>query len=191
MPLYLIRYSCQSFVGLFRAASQQSYVLGDRVLCRSHRGLEVGEILNSVVLDEGALLADSLVQQPEGDLLRHLTPSDDLLWQRLEKNKDKAIAECQSWLTEKSPETLLLDVELLFDGSEIYFYFLGEIAPNLHDYLETLSKKYEATMKIESFAQTLEAGCGPGCGTEAATGGCGTGGGGCSTCSIASACRTV
>ena len=82
---------------------------------------------------------------------------------------------------------MLVDVEHLFDGRAIYFYFLGETTPDLDNLTSELAEVYEAKAQLEKFAETLVAGCGPNCGTEEG-GGCGTGG--CSTCSVLSACGT-
>ncbi len=81
-----------------------------------------------------------------------------------------------------------MDVEHLFDGRTLWFYFLGEITPELSSITDELAELYEAQVQFRRFAETLTAGCGPGCGTEDAQGqgcqSCGTG------CAIAGACGT-
>jgi hypothetical protein len=81
----------------------------------------------------------------------------------------------------------LLDVEHLFDGQSLYFYFLGETPPELDSLTAELADVYEAKAQLQKFADTLTAGCGPHCGTEEG-GGCGSGG--CSTCAAVGACGT-
>ena len=84
---------------------------------------------------------------------------------------------------------VLVDVEHLFDGQSLFFYFLGETTPELDALTSELAELYEAQVQFRKFTDTLTAGCGPHCGTEqAGSGGCGSGG--CSTCAVAGACGT-
>jgi hypothetical protein len=81
-----------------------------------------------------------------------------------------------------------MDAEQLFDGRSLVFYFLGEVTTELESLTEDLAAAYDAHVQFRKFAETVEVGCGPGCGTEAATGhGCTS----CATgCAIAGACAT-
>jgi hypothetical protein len=108
-----------------------------------------------------------------------------LLIARLEKNRNQAYDACVNRLAEWGSPAVLLDVEHLFDGQTLYFYFLGETSPELDALTAELADAYEAKAQMEKFAETLTAGCGPNCGTEEAAG-CGSGG--CSTCAVLSAC---
>ena len=54
--------------------------------------------------------------------------------------------------------------------------------PELDALTAELAEVYEAKAQFRKFAETLTAGCGPHCGTEAEGGGCGSGG--CSTCAV-------
>jgi hypothetical protein len=136
----------------------------------------------------GEVLADSdAADQPscDGNVLRRVTIEDDLLIARLEKNRSQAYDACVNRLAERGSPAVLLDVEHLFDGRTLYFYFLGETTPELDALTAELAEAYEAKAQLEKFAETLIAGCGPHCGTEEAEG-CGTGG--CSTCAVLGAC---
>ncbi len=82
-----------------------------------------------------------------------------------------------------------MDVEHLFDGQSLYFYFLGEITSELEELTNDLAGVYETKVQFRQFVETLTDGCGPGCGTEEAAGqGCATGE--CTSCAVAQACRT-
>ena len=79
-----------------------------------------------------------------------------------------------------------MDVEHLFDGRTLVFYFLGEVTSELEALTAELAELYETHVQFRRFGQALDEGCGPGCGSEAAEG-CKT----CATgCAIASACST-
>ncbi len=176
---HFVRVGVLGSVGRFAAESRQRYARGTRVICRTARGLEIGQVLST---------AEPAAGEPsDGTLLRRVTTQDDLLIARLEKNREAAFRACWDRLLELPSPPVLLDVEHLFDGQSLYFYFLGDGGPELDALTAELAEAYEAKAQLQKFAETLVAGCGPHCGTEEG-GGCGTGG--CSTCAVVGACGT-
>src|SRR5438105_4300269 len=176
---HFIRVGVLGSVGRFASAGRQLYRRGARVVCRTARGLEIGQVLAS---------AERIgTEATEGTLLRRVSVQDELLIARLEKNRDEAFRACSLRLAQLGSPAILLDVEHLFDGQSLYFYFLGDGGPELDDLTAELAEAYEAKAQLQKFAETLVAGCGPNCGTEEG-GGCGTGG--CSTCAVVGACGT-
>lgn len=179
----LVRVGMMGQVGRFRLALPMRVQRGQRVVLRTNRGLEVGEYLSSC---EGGDFAQGS-GPTDGELLRTMTPEDELLAARLEKRRHEAFATCEAWLKERDIDAQLVDVETLFDGGAIYFYFLGD-APAASAALEQeLGKQYAAQIRLTDFANLLEHGCGPACGTEAGAG-CGASAGGCASCGLATAC---
>jgi cell fate regulator YaaT (PSP1 superfamily) len=174
---YLVRVGQMGRLGRFLSIEGPRYPRRSRVLVRTERGLEVGQVL--------APLSPVSAGPSDGALLRRLTVEDELLVARLERRRHEALHACTQRLAELGCPTPLLDVELLFDGSALCFYFLGEPPAEVEKQLAELAKTYDAAAQIQRFAQTLLAGCGPGCGKEAAAG-CGQGG--CSSCAVAAAC---
>jgi len=172
-----VRIGAMGAMGRYAAADSRNYPRGSRVICRTLRGLEVGEVLST----------DESGGSSEGPLLRRVTVEDDLLLARLEKHRDEAFEACTNLLEERKIDAALIDVESLFDGGSIFFYFLGEITPEIDALTAELAETYEAKVQVRKFQELLTEGCGPDCGTEAA-GGCGTSGG-CSTCAVAAACK--
>ncbi|MDG2382425.1 MAG: PSP1 C-terminal domain-containing protein [Pirellulaceae bacterium] len=179
LAIHFVRIGLLGHIGRFTAADRQQYAHGRRVVCRTSRGLEIGEVLG--MADEFS--SDSVA---DGTLLRSVTPEDELLLARIEKHQEQAYAECVSLLTEREINATLMDVEHLFDGQSLYFYFLGEVTPEIESITRDLSEAYESKVQFRQFADAVSRGCGPDCGTESASG-CGTG---CGSCSIASACHS-
>ncbi len=181
MGHHLVRYSLLGEIGRFVAADASLYPRKSRVIVRSTRGLEVGEVLAEPA--PSATLA-----HPDGQILRKMTVEDDLLVARLEKHRHSAFEACSTLLAEHNIPATLMDVEHLFDGAGLFFYFLGEVPPKAERFTQQLAEKYEKTVEFRKFAETLAEGCGPGCGTEAAMGqgGCDN----CTSCAVAAACGT-
>jgi len=141
--------------------------------------LEVGEVLSDIE-DVGA-------SSDDGVLIRGVTVEDDLLLARLEKNRTEAFEACTQLLAERGLPVTLMDVEHLLDGKSLYFYFLGETDETLEKLTDELAETYETKVQFRRFTDSVLAGCGPECGTEAASG-CGDGG--CSTCAVVGSCGT-
>ncbi|MEX2139573.1 MAG: PSP1 C-terminal domain-containing protein [Pirellulales bacterium] len=178
---HFVRVGAMGHVGRFTAVDAVRYPRAARVIVRTGRGLEVGEVL--APCDEPIERGES-----DGAILRGMTVEDQLLEARLEKKRDRAFRACQRRLRELGLEAALLDVEHLFDGRSLFFYFLGEVTPQVEAVTQELAEAYESVAQFRQFADTLTAGCGPGCGTEEAAGqgcvSCATG------CAVAGACTT-
>jgi len=178
---HLVRVGALGRVGRFTAVDAVRYPRHARVIVRTARGLELGEILDPPRDGTDGATAD-------GSILRGMTVEDQLLEARLEKHRAEAFAACNARLAELKLPATLIDVEHLFDGRTLLFYFLGEMAPELQAVTDELAEVYETQVQIRRFTETVNEGCGPGCGTEQATGG------GCKTCvagcAVASACHT-
>jgi hypothetical protein len=115
-----------------------------------------------------------------------MTAQDQLLEARLRKNRLAAYAACSERLAERGIGATLVDVEHLFDGRGLYFYFLGDVPAEVDALTTELATLYDAEVQFQRFAETLTAGCGPDCGTQRAEGhGCGSCGTG---CAISAAC---
>lgn len=183
---YLVRVGVIGAVGRFRAIDWTLYERGRRVICRTPRGLEVGEILNAADAARGADRGAPREPARDGEVLRHVTVEDDLLIARLERHRHEAYGECVKRLRAVGIDAALLDVEHLFDGRAIYFYFLGEQSPEIEQLTGELAEIYETKIQFRKFAQTLDEGCGPLCGTEEG-GGCADGG--CVDCVVAVSCK--
>ena len=182
MGFHLIRYSLLGEVGRFVAADAVRYPRNSRVIIRSVRGLEVGEVLAEPEPTESLL-------QNNGQILRKMTIEDELLVARLEKHRHTAFEACTTLLQENNVPAVLMDVEHLFDGAGLFFYFLGEVPAEAEQFTQQLAEQYETTVEFRKFAETLAEGCGPGCGTEEAMGqgGCDN----CTSCAVAVACSAA
>ncbi len=176
---HFVRVGALGNIGRFVAADNARYPRRTRVVCRTKRGLEVGEVLADAYSDD---LSASVAL---GTLLRRLSVEDELLLARLERHRHEAWEACARLIEQRNIPAVLIDVEPLFDGSSLIFYFLGEVTEEVEALTADLAEAYESKVQFRKFAETLAEGCGPGCGTEEAAG-CGTG---CASCAVAAACH--
>ncbi len=169
---YAVRVGVHGQVGRFAAAGE-SYRRGDRVICRTNRGLEVGAVLSTLrtTIEPG--------KEPDGRIVRRMTAEDHMLWSHLQNLATQCQSECQAWLNQSQTSDQLIDVEPLLDGRTLYFHFLQSASTATEIEVERLVAIFQKTVEESDFARLLEHGCGPGCGTDKATGGCGSS---CSSC---------
>lgn len=176
---HLVRIGAMGHVGRFTALDGTLYPRAARVIVRSARGLEVGEVL--------AGPAARMAEAPaDGPILRGMTAQDELLEARLQKNRQAAYEACCQRLADERLPAVLLDVEHLFDGQTLVFHFLGDVPREVEALTAELAEAYDAKAQFRAFVNAATVGCGPGCGTDEAAG-CGS----CSTgCAVAGACAT-
>jgi len=172
---FLVRFGVMGYLSWFVAREPGDYGRRQRVVVRTSRGLEAGEIMTP----EGPFTPGA-GDDPAGELLRSMTPEDEFQERALRQGEQKAFEDCRRLLAERNMPVELLDVEQLLDGEKILFYFLGEPPPQMADLTEDLAKTYATRVEFRQFMERAEAGCGPGCGTDEAPG-CGDEGG-CSSC---------
>ena len=181
--IHVVRFGTLGHLGRFTSVNQESLPRGSRVVLRTTRGIETGEVL----LSEKAPSSDdgSFV---DGSLLRAMSIDDELLETRLQQNRLAAIEQCAQRIAELELPVSLVDVEPLFDGQTLVFYFLGEATSAIERLVEELTETYETQVQFRRFSRTLDEGCGPDCGTGESTGcgSCAEGG-----CSLAGACSNA
>lgn len=166
---YLIRYASPGWIGLFGTIHEIDCPRGSRVVVRTGRGEELGEVLAGPT-ETSAQTGES---KPTGEVLRLASP--DELSQHGKQSAtilDRLIESAQSKLDAAAVDAQVVDAELLLDQKKAILYYLGEASPVLTDLREPLSTA--ARLDAVEWATLIEP-SGGGCGTE------GCGGGGCQT----------
>ena len=165
---------------------------GRRVIVRTSRGTELAEIIRclSDPTSKNSSSAEkntgrAVAHEPTASVLRPTTKEDELLLRRLERHKREAVEACQTALAASESQSILLDVDQLFDGGTLVMHFLGSIDTLAESITREITERYESIVRTRHFSKLLSDGCGPNCGEQDS--GCGTG---CSGCSIANACKS-
>lgn len=180
----LLRVGPLGQIGRFSMGDVGGLRRGERVVCRTQRGIELAVALG-VAQDSSFERGEAA--ESDGRVLRRTTPEDELLWGHLRQLGEEAFQSCVVWLREHAVSATLLEVEPLLDGRTLYFHFLCDVDTQVQQQLDALVAIYERRVRESKFANLLEHGCGPGCGTAEAKNGCGSRGG-CAVCKVAAAC---
>ena len=148
---------------------------GRRVVVRSPRGIEVGEVVSEHRRSDGVASATRV----DFRIVRPTTDSDELLVTRLQRYKGEAIESCRERLRRTGSDAMLLDVDQLLDGGTLLMHFLGDIDSCAKGIADEVAGEYESIVRTHHLSELLTEGCGPECGTSA---GCGSTCQGCSGC---------
>ena len=175
-------------LGRFEASDFRTYARDQRVICRTRRGLEWGTVVCDIGLQDSgdAEVTGASQRNCDGELLRTTTPDDEMIVERLDRFRDRAFEACRELLAQRSLAVTLVDVEHLFDGESLFFYFLGETDSRIEALTEELAEAYDRKVKFKKFAESLSQGCGPTCGTVESS--CKSSG--CGSCALSGSCAT-
>jgi cell fate regulator YaaT (PSP1 superfamily) len=150
---YIVRHGAMRFLGEFEAGEGAAYRRGDDVVVRSERGLEVG-----AVLCEAAPRALELLAEPtHGRVLRRLSEDDRVEIDRLREAEAEELAACQRFVGQRRLQMELVDVEHLFGGERIIFYFLAEKRVDFRELVKDLARTYQTRIEMRQIGVRDEA----------------------------------
>lgn len=123
-PRYVVRYGALRSLGIFEPVDEQwaSLKRGTRVVVATERGTEVGEVLCQATPS----VCESLGVSRLGKLLRTLSDEDTQHLTQLRALEQKALEVCQRGIDRLGLPMRLVEVEHLFGGERVVFYFLAQ-----------------------------------------------------------------
>jgi hypothetical protein len=136
----LVRIGVLGCIRPLAISEEDDYPRSTKVLCQTERGIEVGEILAPI---EASQL------QPAGTVVRALAPQDDSRLAILRVRRNSAFRWCQQELKRSRIATILIDVEPLFDGRSLYFYFADEVPKHSEPLRLWLCRAYQAEVYFQ------------------------------------------
>jgi cell fate regulator YaaT (PSP1 superfamily) len=150
---YLTRHGAMRFLGEFTAAEDAAYARGDRVVVRTERGLELGEILC-----EASERAVKLIAEPTGgQLVRRMSEQDHAEAARLHEAEAREFDACNRFIAARKLQMELVDVEHLFGGERIIFYFLAEKRVDFRELVKDLAREYRTRIEMRQIGVRDEA----------------------------------
>jgi cell fate regulator YaaT (PSP1 superfamily) len=172
---YLVAYGAMRHIGRF-GADASAHQRGDRVVVRTPRGAELGEVLAPIRVPE----------VPPSPILRAAGAADLERIERFEAERPARLAQVEQLLAEGAWPIALVDVEALLDEGRLVVSYLGPRRLDMAGLRARLQARigldvlFEPVGRDEDEPQADHA-CGAGgCGS----GGCGTDSGGCAGCAV-------
>jgi hypothetical protein len=176
---YLLSYGRLGDFGRFRSATPLICQRGDRAVVRSHRGLEIAEVLGEARPGHAHFLPNTSV----GQLLRLVGPEDERTDARMRQRGQQLFERGRALAVEIGLPLELIDVEVLLDSQHAALHLLRWQDCDVRPFVSTLSREFEVHILLTDLAQPRA-----GLPEEEETHGCsradcGSGGGGCGSCS--------
>jgi cell fate regulator YaaT (PSP1 superfamily) len=150
---YIVRHGVMRFLGEFAPAADTAYPRGQNVLVQTERGQEVAE-----VLCEANERAVGMLSEPtKGQIVRALTAADEEQLLKLHEKEEAEFARCLEFVGQRRLQMELVDVEHLFGGERIIFYFLAEKRVDFRELVKDLAREYRTRIEMRQIGVRDEA----------------------------------
>jgi cell fate regulator YaaT (PSP1 superfamily) len=150
---YIVRHGAIRFLGDYEGGDKNRYRRGDRVVVRSDRGLEVGDVL----CDASEQTVAQLSEPTHGQIVRLLTAEDQVRVDQLLQNEQTELDACRRIVEQRRLQMELVDVEHLFGGERIVFYFLAEKRVDFRDLVKDLAREFKTRIEMRQIGVRDEA----------------------------------
>ncbi len=141
------------FLGEFEASQDKAYLRGTAVLLQTERGLEQGEVL----CDATPRAVQLLAEPTHGHIVRRMTGDDKAHATRLRELERQEFDSCNHYIGRRSLPMELVDVEHLFGGERIIFYFLAEKRIDFRELVKDLAREYRTRIEMRQIGVRDEA----------------------------------
>lgn len=152
MSQWIIRHGAMRMLGSFDP-EQGTYARGDEVVLRTERGHETGRVLCPSTPE---LLA-SLIEPTTGRIIRTMTEADHAHRARLRETETREMQLCEEFVTTRRLQMEVVDVEHLFGGERIVFYFLAEKRVDFRELVKDLARECQTRIEMRQIGVRDEA----------------------------------
>jgi cell fate regulator YaaT (PSP1 superfamily) len=153
MAEYVVRYGAMRFLGVFSPAAGREFRRADRVIARTDRGLEVGEVLCEATPEAVGQIADP----GAGQILREMTAEDRHELIRLQQQARGQFDVCRQHVERLALKMQLVDVEHLFGGERIVIYYLAESRVDFRELVRVLAGEFQTRIEMRQIGVRDEA----------------------------------
>jgi cell fate regulator YaaT (PSP1 superfamily) len=178
---YIVGYGLAGDFGRFRAGAPLELGRGDRVVVRSGRGLEVGEVLRPATPRHALFLPNTSV----GELLRPAGAEDEAQAAAARERAARVLRRGGELAGALGLPLALLDAEVLLGGDRAVLHLVRWEQADVRELVSGLAREFDLHVELADLSAPADepAGCGS-CGDGGGCGSCGSGGG-CGSCGTA------
>ncbi len=169
-PTVVARYGIMRSIGEFRHNSKTPLLRGTKLVIRTERGVELGEVIAPVCdeCDSMHLTADKLKEfirqngsdypfRRDGRVLRLANPQDVIDYRHLEQSAKEAATYCRQEIREMKLDMKLVSVEHLLGGERLVFFFAAEHRVDFRDLVRKLAAQYRTRIEMRQVGARDEA----------------------------------
>jgi cell fate regulator YaaT (PSP1 superfamily) len=153
MAKYVVRYGTMRALGVLSVRGDESLERGQKVIARTDRGLEAGEVLCPATEDA----VEHLENPPHGQILRRMTAEDLNEWTHIQAQTKDEFETCQRYVSELGLQMSLVDVERVFGGERIVVYYLSEERVDFRELVRKLASEFQTRIEMRQIGVRDEA----------------------------------
>ena len=140
-------------MGACEAAGKREYARGTRVVVRTARGLEAGEVL-CVATDATTA---GLKNTEKGQILRAMTGDDMNELGRIHSQEREEFQVCLKCIDELGLQMQLVEVEHVFGGERVVVYYLAESRVDFRELVKRLASEFQTRIEMRQIGVRDEA----------------------------------
>jgi cell fate regulator YaaT (PSP1 superfamily) len=141
------------FLGVFTTRGNEKYKRAARVIARTNRGLEAGEVLCEATDDAVEYLKDPA----SGQILRAMTAEDDNELAHLKAQEGAEFQTCRRLVERIGLQMQLVDIERLFGGERVVIYYLAEQRVDFRQLVKELAGELQTRIEMRQIGVRDEA----------------------------------
>ena len=150
----IVRHGVMHLLGEFEPSPpEMSYARGQEVVVHTERGLEIGEVLCEATPQAVGYLAEPT----RGQIVRAMTTDDLAELDRVREKEEVEFQRCKEFINERRLQMDLIDVEHLFGGERIIFYFLAEKRVDFRELVKDLARECRTRIEMRQIGVRDEA----------------------------------
>jgi cell fate regulator YaaT (PSP1 superfamily) len=150
---YVVRHGAMRFLGEFEAVGDVEYGRATDVVVRSERGLEAGQVL----CPAHPRAVEMLSEPTRGQIVRAFTDEDRLQAAHIKTRETAEFDSCVRLIGSRKLQMELVDVEHLFGGERVVFYFLAEKRVDFRELVKDLAREYQTRIELRQIGVRDEA----------------------------------
>ena len=150
---YLLRHGTMRFIGEFAAPPGETFSRLARVVARTERGLELGDVLCLATPQAVA----HLPEPTKGEILRAMTADDIAREVTVRELTAREFEAGRRLVVEHKLAMQLVDLEHLFGGERLVFYFLAEKRVDFRELVRAMAREFQARIELRQIGVRDEA----------------------------------
>ena len=150
---YVVRYGRMRFLGEYNGLPGQEHPRGQKVVVRSDRGTEMGDVLCPVSERTKPFMPD----QQHGEILRLATAEDGEQEARIASDRDSYFATCHELVARRRLQMDLVDLEIIHGRERVIFYYLAEKRVDFRELVKDLARALRTRIEMRQIGVRDEA----------------------------------
>jgi len=150
---FIVRYGQMRFLGEFAGIDDCTHPRGQRVVIRTDRGIELGEVLCPATDRSALFLEDPVV----GEVVRVATADDLAAEAGLAERSRLGLEACREFIARRRLQMDLIDVEVILGGERMVFYYLSEKRIDFRDLVKDLARAFQTRIEMRQIGVRDEA----------------------------------